>query len=75
MNSIFVFLMAITMNAQTGDEISRNRVKDSPVFQTIDDCVDVQRNTGFQHPKIDAGTRTITVIECVAVSSDQGAIS
>lgn len=58
-----VFLMAITLNMQTGVEVSRTML-DGP-FKTDTECAQAQFNPvhpQFQYPKVDG---TVTVINCV----------
>lgn len=57
-----IFLMAIMLNALNGQEIKRDVI--SGPYDTIQACETVQKDTGFQHPKIEAGVLTITVPEC-----------
>ncbi len=62
-----LFLMAITLNIFSGDEISRTVV--SGPYKTLDECEAVQFPTGFQHPD---GAGRITVYNCVALSGVTG---
>lgn len=58
-----LFLMAITLNIFSGEEISRT-VQAGP-FKTEIECEQANIATGFQHPD---GAGRITVYNCVALT-------
>jgi hypothetical protein len=61
-----LFLMAITLNIFTGEEISRTEL--SGPYKTLDECEQAQFVTGFQRPD---GAGRITVPMCVALTGGQ----
>ncbi len=63
---VVLFLMAITLNAVTGEETGRTMV--SGPYKTDLECEQAEVVTGFQHPK----DGKITVFNCVQlVAPDQ----
>ena len=69
MNPITYFLMAIALNAHTGEELSR-KVEKGP-FDEVQACSIEQQKTGVQRPVISTGdVPTITVYSCVALRGD-----
>jgi hypothetical protein len=61
-----LFLMAITLNIFTGEEI--NRTEMSGPYKTLDECERAQFQTGFQKPD---GAGRIVVPMCVALTGGQ----
>ena len=61
MNTIVLFLMAITLNAQTGVEVSRKVI--SGPYDDVQKCSVVQQATGTQKPL----NGNITVFSCVVL--------
>ncbi len=69
MTTVVVFLMAITLNMRTGEEVSRTQV-DGP-FKTELECTQAQfdpKHPAFQYPKKDG---TVTVLNCVSISGGE----
>lgn len=66
MTTVVIFLMAITLNMQTGEEVSRTML--SGPFKTEVECAQAQfdpANPQFQYPKADG---TVMVLNCVALA-------
>lgn len=67
MNIIHLILIAITLNSQTGEEIHREQVKDTPVYESIGDCSEAQRLKPPQYP----AEGKITVFMCQPLQGDE----
>lgn len=71
MNIITYLLFAITLNSQTGEELERHRLEDTPAYEQLEDCLTRQTQTGFQKPIfLPPDTWKITVYSCVALRGD-----
>jgi hypothetical protein len=60
MNPLHLILIAITLDSHTGEEIHRQRVPDTPVYESIGDCSEAQRLKPPQYP----AEGKITVFMC-----------
>lgn len=66
--TLVTFLMAITLNMRTGEEVSRTML--AGPFKTELECAQAQfdpKHPQFQYPKADG---TVTVLNCVSVSRE-----
>jgi hypothetical protein len=58
MNTIVLFVLAITMDAQTGEVLKISAI--GPAYESIEACSKAQQQTGIQKPK----DGKITVYQC-----------
>jgi hypothetical protein len=68
MNALTIFLMSLTLNAQTGEELARH-VESGP-YKSVEECSVVQIKTGITRPTVAPTTGKLVVVrhECVLLS-------
>lgn len=67
MNVVHLILIAITLNSHTGEEIHREQVKDTPVYDSIDACSADQQRQGIGRPV----EGRVTVFVCEQLRGDE----